>query len=439
MASHPGLGWRAACALVVLLGALRAGAQASPDSTARAKARVDSIARVRAIADSILLEDDPEDDVALPTVVGTRQSVSLQATSRGYTIGANAISEVLGRVTYSWTSEAFRAVLTGSPLRYQGNGATLSGVPPVTARLDWRFAKGDTLRLYGRTASSPAVLDSAQAAAIGVVNVSTVDLEALSLGTPAMFGARAAMGWELGNDVTFGVHAGLEYQPKPGGTNKVYWTGTTLLGGAALSGLWSDLNWSLGVDVSRSSADSLPVAGDSVGRNLFQGGGTLSASVQLDGPLTTDGDVTLVVGGWFQRPFGADRPDQPNRLIPVGNTFGMYATVDLPVGDWILEPSLSVARESASDDATVSRLLRYSYQAASWTANTGLSVSIPLGGRFELTPEAGYVFGNADGTFSAIAGGGSGSGPRRPGRVFTQGFSSGIRGWWTGVELRVSF
>ncbi|MBI3791664.1 MAG: hypothetical protein HY275_12415 [Gemmatimonadetes bacterium] len=440
MPTHPGIAWRAVAAAVLCAGLLRpASAQEAGDSASRARARADSIARVRAIADSILLEDDPEDELGLPALPPSRQSVTLQSMNRGYTIGGTSIAENVGFLTYQWKSDDWKVMLAGSPLRYAGNGTTISGVPPVTARVDWRFAKGDTLRVYGRTSSSPATLDSLQTAAIGAVSVSTIDLESLALGTPAMIGTRATFSFDLGSDVTLGLHGGLEFQPRPSGGQRVYWTGTTILGGATLTGLASDMRWSTGLDVSRSSADSLLMPGDSVGRNLFPGGGTFSANAQLDGPLTTNGDATIVAGLWYQRPFGNDRPDQPNRLIPVGDTYGAFVTLDLPVRDWIIEPSLSIARESASDDATISRQLRYQYQASSWAGTAGVAVAIPLGRQFELSPEAGATFGNAEAIFTAIASGsGSGSG-RRPGRTAISAVRSGIRGWYAGVELRITY
>ncbi len=439
MVTHPGtIGRRhrlLVLSAVLALTPAWLGAQARPDSaTKRDTSRAttpspsDSAARVRAVADSILLEDDPEDEVLPAPPPGVRQSVTLQSMNRGYSIGTSAISENVGLASYRWSAPDWRLMVNASPLRYTGNGTTISGVPPVSARLDWSFAHGDTLRLYGRSGSTPATLDSLQAAALGVVSVSTIDLESLALGTPAVFGARGVLSFELGGDVTLGVRAGLEFQPKPTGTASVYWTGTTVLGGLSLSGLASDVRWTGSFDLSKSSADSLLTPGDSVGRNLFQGGGSLNVGLQFDGPLTADGDATGVLGLWYQRPLSVERPDQPNRLLPVGDTFGVFASLDVPIGDWILAPSASFSREAAADDART-RLIRYRYETSSWAANTGVALTIPLGSRVDLTPEAGATFGNADALYRVT---GTGTSLRRS-------FTARIGGWWAGVELTISF
>lgn len=421
---------------VVALTAPPLGAQARPDSASKrdssratSRALSDSAARVRAVADSILLEDDPEDELLPASPPGVRQSITMQSMNRGYTIGASAVSENVGLASYRWSAPDWRVMVNGSPLRYSGNGTSISGVPPVSARLDWSFARGDTLRLYGRTGSSPATLDSMQTAALGAVSVSTIDLESLALGTPAMFGARGAITMDLGGDVTLGLRAGLEYQPKPTGTASVYWTGTTVMGGLSLSGLANDVRWTGSFDLSKSSADSLLVPGDSVGRNLFQGGGSMNASLQFDGPLTADGDATGVFGLWYQRPLSVERPDQLNRLLPVGDTFGAFASLDVPIGDWILAPSASFSRESASDDART-RLVRYRYETSSWAANAGVALTIPLASRLDLTPEAGATFGNADAVYQVAPGAAA---------IRRRGFTSKISGWWAGVELTISF
>ena len=193
----------------------------------------------------------------------------------------------------------------------------------------------------------------------------------------------------------------------------------------------------------------------------------MNATLQLDGPLTSEGDATGVIGLWYQRPFGNDRPDQPNRLLPVGDTYGAYLTLELPIRSWVFSPSVSVAREHAADDARVSRLLRYQFDAASWAINAGAALTIPLGKHLDLTPEFGATFGGASVAFTATSaaglttagltsanasgpgggtgtsGGSGGSTPavsgRRPGRTDVTNFSASIRGWWAGLELSISF
>ena len=155
----------------------------------------------------------------------------------------------------------------------------------------------------------------------------------------------------------------------------------------------------------------------------------MNASLQFDGPLTADGDATGVLGLWYQKPLSIERPDQPNRLLPVGDTFGVYGSLDIPLGDWMLAPTASFSRESASDDART-RLVRYRYETSSWAANTGVALTIPLGSRLDLTPEAGATFGNANALYQVAPGSAA---------IRRRGFTSKISGWWAGVELTISF
>ena len=423
-------------ALAISAAARTAHGQVRPDSVRRdslAATRTvsDSAARVRALADSLLLEDDPDDEVALEPE-GTRQSLSVQSMNRSYTVGSGSYSENVGLLSYRLSNGRFRFFASASPMQFNGGATSIRGAPPATARIDWLPRVGDTLRVYGRTASTPATLDSTQSLAIGAVGVSTIELDAFSLGTAAMIGTRGAISFPL-DGVTLGVHAAVEYQPKPTGSNNSYWTGTTVSGGASLAFPVGGLRLTGGVDLTNSFADSLG------GKNLFQGGGSMNAELRLDGLLGEELSSDVLFGLWYQRPFGDIRADQPNRLVPVGSTFGAYGTLTFPVGSSMLTPSLSLSRESASDDAqSLSR--RYRYTSGSWAMNGGLAWSIPLTRQIEIVPEAGVTIGNADATFTAttLAGGGL---PGRPGRpvTSTQSFSSRIRGFWLALELQISF
>ena len=425
-----------------LLVAGAASAQVRPDSSKRdtiaareasapVPVRSDSAARVRALADSLLLEDDPEDD-ALLNPRGREQSVSVQSMNRSYGVGAGSYNENVGLLSYRLSSGPFRLFASASPMRYNDGTTTITGAPPVTLRLDWLPAAGDTLRLYARSPSSPATLDAAQALAIGAVGVSTIELDAFSLGTPAMVGARGAFSFPF-DAVTLGVRGSVEYQPKPTGSSDAYWTGTSVSGGLSLAIPTGDLRLTALLDVTNSFADSLD------GRNLFQGGGSLNAEVRMDGLLGGDDGTDALFGAWYQRPFGNTRSDQPNRLVPVGSTFGAYATLSFPVGSAMLTPSVALSRESASDEAA-SATGKYRYSAGSWAVNGGLAWSIPLSGTIDIVPEAGMAFGNADASFVAttILGGGL---PGRRGRpvTSTQNFSSNIRGFWFALELAIRF
>lgn len=437
----PPIRWWLALVVFVLV-AGTTSAQVSPDSAKRdtlapplsnatPRTLSDSAARVHALADSLLLEDDPDDD-ALLEPPGTKQSVSLQSMNRSYAVGAGSYSENVGMLNYQLSSGSIRLFASASPMRYNGGIATITGTPPITMRFDWLHGTGDTLRLYGRSPSSPPTLDSIQALAIGAVGVSTIELDALSLGTPAMIGARGALSF-LFDEVTLGVHVAVEYQPKPTGNNNSYWTGTSISGGLSLAIPAGGLRLTGLLDVSNSFADSL------AGKNLFQGGGNVNAELRLDGLLGGDEGSDALFGAWYQRPFGNTQTDQPNRLVPVGATFGAYATLTFPVRSMLLTPSVSASREFASGNAA-SATGRYQYSTGSWAVNGGVAWSIPLTGSVELVPEAGVAIGNADASFVAtsIVGG------RLPGRrgrpvTSTQDFSSRIRGFWIAVELTISF
>jgi hypothetical protein len=60
--------------------------------------------------------------------------------------------------------------------------------------------------------SSPKTLDTAQTTAIGAVGIPTLDLEALSLGTPATAGVCAAHVMSVGSSVA-GVHQRFIHRP----------------------------------------------------------------------------------------------------------------------------------------------------------------------------------------------------------------------------------
>lgn len=435
MDSHPGVVRRSWIALIapvfalsILTGAV--DAQATPDTAAK-RVVTDSAARVRALADSILLEDDPEDEAGSEPP-RARQSISIQSMNRTYSIGSGSYGENVGLLNYRLSSTSYRFLVSASPLRYNAGSSTITGAPPVSLRFDWMRGLGDTLGVYGRTASTPASLDSAQSLAIGAVGVSTIELESFSLGMPAMIGARAAFSFPSG-EVVFGVRTLVEYQPRPSGSSNSYWTGTTVSGGLSLALPTGDWRTTALLDVSNSFADSLG------GKNLFQGGGNVNFELRLDGLLGGGDGADALFSAWYQKPFGNTRADQPNRLVPVGDTYGVFGTLTFPVGSMLLTPSLALARESASDNAA-SGASRYRYSTSSWAVNSGLALSLPLTESIELTPELGFSSGSADGSFVAttLVGGGV---PGRPGRpvTATQNFRNRITGWWAALELTISF
>ena len=410
----------------------RSEAQAVPDTLRRVgvdtgwrRVISDSAARVRALADSLLLEDD-SDDVG-PT---TRQTVSVQSVNRSYAVGGTGFAENVGLMSYRASRGEWSVMLNASPLRFSTGATTISGTPPVSATIHWAFAPGDTLRVYGRSASFPATLDSAQAVAIGSIGTSTIDMASFGLGTPAMVGARVAL-TVVGEKVTFGVRGALEYQPRPGGTEDTYWTGTTLSGGISLGTNGLAVRWTGLVDVTQGFADSLS------GRNLFQGGGNVNVELRVNTTFGDYGDGDGMFSVYFQKPFGNDRNDQPNRLIPVGDSYGLFGALNLPVRSMLVMPTVTLARE-VSSATTGGAASRYAYSASSWAINAGVALQVPVASRIDLTPEIGAVFGNASATFTSVTPAPVGA---RRGRTVTSssGFVNRIEGWYLGLQLSVSF
>ena len=410
----------------------RTDAQGVPDSLPRAgvdtgakRAISDSAARVRALADSLLLEDDPDDE--LPT---TRQSLSVQSLNRSYRVGGTGFAENVGLLTYRASRGAWRVTIGASPLRFSTGATTINGAPPVSATIDWSFRSGDTLRIYGRSSSVPAALDSAQALAIGSIGTSTVDMASSGLGTPAMVGGRLALSF-AGEYVTFGIRGAIEYQPRPDGPEDTYWTGTTVSGGISLGTIGPTTRWTGLVDVTRGFADSLG------GRNLFQGGGNVNIELRLNTTFDEANDADGLFSIYYQKPFGNDRNDQPNRLIPVGDSYGLFGIVNLPLRSMLLVPTVTLARE-ASSATTGTAASRYAYSASSWAINAGIALQIPVAGAIDLTPEIGGVFGNASATFTSVTPASFGARRGRP-VTSSSGFTNRINGWYLGLQLSVSF
>jgi len=135
---------------------------------------------------------------------------------------------------------------------------------------------------------------------------------------------------------------------------------------------------------------------------------------------------------FYSRPFGNDRSDQPTLLIPQGSVAGALATLLMTVGGLTFAPTLQLLRETSSSES-VSGQIRNRISGSAWTEQPSIDVAVPLGARFELTPQVGYAFGsvNASVTQTAV----------RRGRVVGQGssFSDGVRGQWISVQLSAGF
>ncbi len=300
---------------------------------------------------------------------------------------------------------------------------------PTSLTLDMMVHNGDTLTLLGRTGSQPANLDSAQLVAIGVSGGTLLDMQSINFGTQAMTGVHGTLTFPLG-DVVLNLRGGIEIEPRPSALTRAYWRGTTMLGGATLTGKTTKGDWSGVVDLSTSSADSLG------GKNLYQGGGDFTAQLNLHAPL----DNPAVTGGedWDTRwsanlyiPLSATRTDQPNRLVPVEPMYWFTGALTVPIGEGSVGASASYSGASSSAQRALA-------SSSSWATSVALNGSIPIAKGIELVPEIGTVAGSSD--FSVGV-----AGVRRPGRPLgpggsrTTNIASGVSGSWMSLSLTYTF
>jgi len=358
----------------------------------------------------------------------SQNQVALTATSRSVQVGDSSVSENVATARYDLSMSRVRVRLDGSVLRFAAPADTISGHLPIGLRLDFARRPGDTLSAFVRSSSQPLDLTLRHTAALSIAGTSTVDLESTGFGTPAVGGMRLALAFPVG-DLALSTRVGFESEPRPDGVQPVYWRGATVRGGLALTGASGDERITASLDVSHSSADSLG------GRNLFPGGG--SVTVQLLSDLSVldpfdpleDERWPIRAVAFYSRPFSDDRSDQPNRIIPQGAVLGALGTMLVSVHDFTLVPSLQLLRESSRSESGTG-LLRTANIGSAWTVQAGLDLTIPLGSVFELTPQAGYMFGNVGATIAQTA-------ALRRGRGFvrTTSFNDGIRGSWFAVQL----
>ena len=360
-----------------------------------------------------------------------RSRVTLTGTARSYRIGDSSVTERVANARYEFFGSRFRFRLDGALLRFATRADTINGALPVAARLDVAVRPGDTLTVFAHSASRPFDLSTRQTAALATAGTSTVDLESSVLGTPAVGGARVALAFPVG-DFVLAARGGIEVEPRPDGTLPVYWRGTTLRGGLALTSSTGGGSMTASLDATRSSGDSLG------GRNLFPGGGSVTLQVVTDlsvpNPFDPLDDERWPVRAltFYSRPFGNDRSDQPNLIIPQGNLFGAVGTLLVSAGDLVFAPTLQLLRETSASESSAG-IIKNRMTGSAWTAQTGIDVTIPLGRIFELTPQAGYTFGSVGASFSQSA-------VLRRGRVSkSTAFTDAILGSWLSVQLSAGF
>jgi hypothetical protein len=358
----------------------------------------------------------------------TRQELSLAGGARSYSIDDTTITERIGSLIYDGRRGRYRLRLDGTLVRYTAPPGSVNGTSPISIRLDRAVGSRDSVSVYGRTASSPTFLSTTETDAIGAAATSTIDLEAFWLGTPAMIGARAAGGRELGGTVV-SLRAAVESEPRPSGTEPIYWRGTTIAGGATVAAGLGNIDLSLRADVRQSFADSLG------GRNLFPGGGLLmvrgAASRSFLNPidaLADDADLSL--SAFYSQNIGNDRNTQPNRLIQSGAFVAAAATLALPWRDEVFLPSVEFLRESSTSKG--SSVLDNSTGNA-YSTRMGLGALIPLTSVFDIMPDFGYAFGSVNANYMRSTTGGTGA------RFEQVNLSSPVRGWWVRLELTANY
>jgi hypothetical protein len=357
---------------------------------------------------------------------------TLTGTAHSYDVGDSSVSERVANARYELYVSRIHIQLDASTLQFVAPFDTIRGRLPVGARVSYTLRAGDTISVFARSSSDPLALSSRQTAALSTAGTSTVDLESAGFGTPSVGGGRIAVAFPVG-DIVLGARAGIENEPMPNGASPVYWQGTTVRGGLALTKSAGDGSITASLDVTHSSADSLG------GRNLFPGGGSITLQVMSDlsvpnpfDPLE-DEQWPLRVVAFYGRPYGNDRADQPNLLIPQGDLAGALGTLLVTIGDLAFSPSLQFLRETSSSGST-SGIVTSRITGSAWTAQSSLDVTIPLGRVFELTPQAGYTFGNVGASFSQAAVLRRGRGVAR-----STAFNDDIRGSWLSLQLTAVF
>ncbi len=327
------------------------------------------------------------------------------------------------------------ARVSGTPVSLDAASSRVQGVTPIRARLDLVLRAGDTLSLYGRRGSTPRTLDSAETRALGAAGTSVIDLSSLSLGIPSQIGVRGRWSFPVGT-VVLGLSAAAERELAPPATGRVFWQGTTVRGGANVTGFAGNQTLTVSADISTSRADSLG------GRNQFAGGGAVSLGAATTGAVNASGSASFSGDVFYVRPFGNERNDQPTRLIPQGSFSGINGLLLLEAGALTWNPTVTLLSESSSASLlTMQGTLpsRTSLRGSAWSLAAGLSVDVPFGASVTISPEIGA----AGGTVSSMLAQTNGRVVRRTGRVVnvtnTSGFSDAVRGWWGGLAMSMRF
>ena len=357
----------------------------------------------------------------------TKQVITVRPVVRRYSVDTTTVTERSLGLGYSLSSGRTRLRLSGAPLGFTDGTTSIQGVTPPELALDVRLRKLDTMRVFIRGPSVPGSLTTRQVSALGSVGTATLDLESAAIGTPAVFGIRDAFAAPVGSAI-LGLRLGLEVEPRPGGTDSVYWRGTTVRAGASVTGFAGEFRITGGFDFAASFGDSLS------GRNLFPGGGSFSLRADASGLVGSGATLANLLAFYF-RPLGLNRPIQANRLNPTGAFMGATAGLLVPAGDVFVEPTLSLSRESSN--ATITPFapgqgLRLT--GTGWTLAGSLGVDVPLGRHLSFAPEAGFVGGSIHSNAYLFP-----TANRNVQGIPTASFADPVSGWWAALEVSASF
>jgi hypothetical protein len=345
----------------------------------------------------------------------TAHRVTLRAGTTRYTSGPSEISESLGEVTYRLQTRALTLRVSGEPLRFtSGDTLSIAGISSLDARLDLAVGARDSLRFVLRAPSTPSGLTGSEVTALSSVGTSTVDLSSIQFGTPAGLEARFTHVQPIGGAVLLSATIGGSYEPRPSENGSSYWRGTTMRARVGIARAHGLTRISGGLDLSYSFSDSL------AGQNLFQGGGTVLARVDVTTLLS---DVFLGTSVSYFRPHSADRAAGSLRE-PMGDFKVASALAVWPIGSVFLIPAVVLSHES-NESAIASSVI----DGSAWSLGTSLAVDVPLARRFSLTPEVGHTSGSIRTDVMTTV------------EAVTQDIRStdGLSGWWAAVDLSVAF
>lgn len=428
-------------ASVVLSTALAAVCIGTAHAQQRAPARKDTLsAKARDSIIAEILADTLEGNVAADANAPAfpsrfRQSLTIRPIARRYKVGSVDAAEEASYTSYVARFSRATLRVDFTPVAYSGDTAltgtrpqvSFNGGSPLNARLDLRVRGSDTIRVFAQTQSFPGALSTRDAQALGATGTSTIDLDAGALGAAARIGTWYTHAQRVGEDgLSFTVRGGLEYDPKPSGTQVVSWRGTTVRGALGVNRVLDNASVGASVELTRSFADSLG------GRNLFPGGGAVTVEGRALRFLGDEGTAFLSANAFYSRPIGLERADQPTRLIPIGDFLGVTGSGAFPIGTFTLLPLVSVLRESSSASALVGTTTTQ-LSASGYTGSLSLGLAIPVGKWLTLTPEVGGAFGSVGQTVTSTF-------PtrfRRP-LVRSQSFTDPIRGRWVALEVSLS-